>query len=137
MGNHASPKIFRSLFLFGVCFHEFLDYRIGPQGTERLAAASETNSTLTSLHLDLIDITSLGLSHNKIGAHSMERLAAALHTNSTLTSLDLSYNCCIDAQSAKRLAADLGCNRLLGDALKYSFFARTHKTCFKQVVSRI
>ena len=52
---------------------------IGDQGAERLAAALETNSTLTSLHLG----------KNRIGARGAKRFAAALETNVSVTSLNL------------------------------------------------
>jgi len=55
---------------------------LGPTGAESLAAALETNRTLTKLNL----------SDNVLGSTGAESFATILETNATLTDLDLSYN---------------------------------------------
>ncbi|KAL1504242.1 hypothetical protein AB1Y20_010651 [Prymnesium parvum] len=76
--------------------------RIGDEGTNEVAAALTTNTTLTSLRL----------SGNDIGAEGLREVAAALKTNTTLTSLDLSGNG-IGAEGAREVAAALKTNTTL------------------------
>jgi len=99
-------------------------------GAERLAAALENNSSLTTLELARNQIGDSGakrladalkknytlatliLSGNSIQAQGVERLAGALVKNTTLTTLGLGHNS-IQKTSAKGLAAALEKNSTL------------------------
>ena len=75
---------------------------IGDADAAVLAAALETNTTLTNLNL----------AHNNIGFAGAESLATALKTNTTLTNLDLSWNN-LGPAGAELLAISLKTNTTL------------------------
>ncbi len=76
--------------------------RIGAAGATALAAALQTNTTLTSMYLD----------DNGIGAAGATALATALQTNTTLTELNLDDNDVGNA-GATALATALQTNTML------------------------
>ena len=71
--------------------------KIGPDGARAIAEALKTNTTLTQLNLDVMEMNSVSCDldinsqfpGNKIGPDGTKTIAEVLKTNTTLTQLNL------------------------------------------------